>query len=49
MNQYKKMDDDPDYIPRSANLINFEFRVTKEVENHAEFFVKKADTDHPRI
>ena len=45
MNQYKKMDDDPDYIPRSANLINFEFRVTKEVENHAEFFVIKADTD----
>ena len=45
MNQFKKMDDDQDYIPRSANLINFEFRVTKEVENHDEFLVIKADTD----
>ena len=45
MNQYNKMDDDPDYIPRSANLINFDFRVTKQVESHAEFFVIKADTD----
>ena len=39
------MDDDADFIPRSARLVNFEFRVTKKVENHPEFRVIKTDTD----
>ena len=45
MNQFVKMDDDSDFIPRSARLVNFEFRVTKKVENNPEFLVIKADTD----
>ena len=45
MNQYVKMDDDSEFIPRSARLVNFEFRVTKKVENNPEFLVIKADTD----
>jgi len=43
--QLNKMDDDDDFIPRSARLVNFEFRVTKKVENHPEFRVIKTDTD----
>ena len=45
MNQYDKMEDDSDFIPRSARLVNFEFRVTKKVENNPEFLVIKSDTD----
>ena len=39
------MDDDKEFIPRSARLVNFDFRVTKKVENNPEFLVIKADTD----
>ena len=45
MNQFVKMDDDSDFIPCSARLVNFEFRVTKVVEIDPEFLVIKADTD----
>ena len=45
MIQYEKMDDDSDFIPRSARLVNFEFRVTKKVENSPEFLAIQADTD----
>ena len=46
MTQYSKMEDDSDYIPRSVTkLINFDFRVTKSIENNPEFLVIKADTD----
>ena len=45
MRQLNKMDDDDDFIPRSARLVNFDFRVTKKVENNPEFLVIKADTD----
>ena len=45
MNQFRKMDDDKEFIPRSARLVNFDFRVTKKVENNPEFLVIKADTN----
>ena len=45
MNQLTKMDDDSDFIPRSARMVNFEFRVTKKVENSPEFLAIKAETD----
>ena len=45
MNQFTKMDDDSDFIPRSARMVNFDFRVTKKVENSPEFLAIKADTD----
>ena len=45
MNQYKKMGDDREFIPRSARMVNFDFRVTKKVEDNPEFLVVKADTD----
>ena len=42
--QLKKMEDDDEFIPRSARLVNFEFRVTKEVENSEEFKTVNAET-----
>ena len=39
------MDDDSEFIPRSARMVNFGFRVTKVVENSLEFLAIKADTD----
>ena len=45
MNQYDKMDDDSEFIPCSARLVNLEFRVTKKVENNPEFLVIKTETD----
>ena len=45
MNQFNKMDDDSDFIPRSAWMVNFDFRVTKKVEDSPEFIVIKTDTD----
>ena len=38
------MDADEDFIPRSARLVNFEFRVTKKVEASEEFQEVKAET-----
>ena len=38
------MSDDEDFILRSARLVNFEFRVTKEVEVYPDFVVIKDDT-----
>jgi len=43
--QHKKMEDENDFIPRSARLINFDFRVTKKVENSPEFLAIKTETD----
>ena len=45
MNQFTKMDGDNDFIPRSARLANFEFRVSKKVENSPEFLTIKGETD----
>ena len=46
MNQYSKLDDDKDTLPRSVTrLVNFNFKVTKKVENNPEFLIIKADTD----
>ena len=45
MNQFTKMDDDSDFIPRSARMVNFDFRVTKKVENSPEFLAIQADTN----
>ena len=42
--QLIKMEDDDEFIPRSARIINFEFRVNKEVENTEEFKSINADT-----
>ena len=42
--QPQKMNDDADFIPRSTRLVNFEFRVTKEVEVNPDFVVIKDDT-----
>ena len=39
MNQYNKMDDDSEFIPLSARMVNFDFRVTKVVENSPEFWL----------
>ena len=39
------MDDDSEFIPRSARMVNFGFRVTKVVENSPEFLAIKADID----
>jgi len=45
MRQLLKMENDDEFIPRSARLVNFDFRVSKKVEDHPEFLVVKADTD----
>ena len=45
MRQLLKMTHDDDFIPRSARLVNFDFRVSKKVEDHPEFLMVKADTD----
>ena len=46
MNQYSKLDDEKDTLPRSVTrLVNFDFKVTKKVENNPEFLVIKADTE----
>ena len=42
--QLKKMEDDDEFIPRSARLVNFEFRVTKEVEASPDFVAIKEET-----
>ena len=42
--QLKKMEDDDEFIPRSARLVNFDFRVSKEVENSEEFKTVNAET-----
>ena len=42
--QLKKMEDDDEFIPRSARIIDFEFRVNKEVENTEEFKSINAET-----
>ena len=42
--QLKKMEDEDDFIPRSARLVNFEFRVSKEVEVSPDFVTIKEDT-----
>ena len=42
--QLKKMDDDEDFIPRSARLVEFNFRTSKMVEDSPEFQTVKADT-----
>ena len=43
--QYSKMEDDTEFIPRSARLVNFEFRVTKKVEVLPEFLEVQAATN----
>jgi len=43
--QHKKMEDDDEFIPRSARMVNFEFRVSKEVEESEEFNRIQKDTD----
>ena len=46
MDQYRKMEDDYDFLPRSArNASNFEFSVSKKVEDNPEFLVIQAETD----
>ena len=45
MNKINKMDDDSDFIPRSARMVNFDFRVTKKVGNSPEFLSIKTDTE----
>ena len=46
MNQYSKLDDEKNTLPRSVTrLVNFDFKVTKKVENNPEFLIIKADTD----
>ena len=42
--QFNKMTDDDDFIPRSARLVNFNFRVCKEVEVNPDFAVIQEDT-----
>ena len=42
--QHKNMEDDAEFIPRSARLVNFEFRVSKEVEDSPEFVDINAET-----
>ena len=42
--QLRKMEDDADFIPRSARLVEFEFRTSKMVEDSPEFQIVKADT-----
>ena len=39
------MEGDDTFIPRSARLMNFEFRVSKEVETSEEFLEVKAETE----
>ena len=43
--QLKKMEDDDDFIPRSARMVNFEFRVPKAVEVTEEFISINAETN----
>ena len=43
LRQHKKMEDDAEFIPRSART-NFEFRVNKEVEDCPEFVAINAET-----
>ena len=43
--QHCKMEGDDTFIPRSARLMNFEFRVSKEVETSEEFLEVKAETE----
>ena len=45
MHERNKMDDDSNFIPRSPRMVNFDFRVTKKVENNSDYMVVKADTD----
>ena len=42
--QLTKMEDDAEFIPRSARLVEFEFRTSKKVEDSPEFQTVKADT-----
>ena len=42
--QFTKMEDDDDFIPRSARLVEFEFRTSKMVEDSPAFQTIKADT-----
>ena len=39
------MEDDEDFIPRSARLVNFDFQVPKQVEASEEFQEVKAQTN----
>ena len=42
--QLKKMEDDDDYLPRSTRNVDFEFRVTKQVEDTEEYKSINAET-----
>ena len=43
--QHAKMENDDDFIPRSARLMNFEFMVSKQVECSEEFLGVKVETE----
>ena len=43
--QHGKMEADEDFIPRSARLVNFDFRVTRKVETSEEFQEVQAETN----
>ena len=45
MRQLIKIEGDSEFILRSTRLVNFEFRVTKKVEDIPECLVIKTDTD----
>ena len=44
MDQLTKMGDNDDFIPHSARMVDFNFRVIEKVENSQEFLVIQADT-----
>ena len=45
MKQINKMDDNDEFILRSARLVNFEYRITKKLEANPELLAIKDDID----
>ena len=46
MSQLNKMDNNREFIPHFDRMVNFDFWVTKKVENSPEFITVKAETNN---